>query len=276
MKISIHPLFFAVMIFCSFFGGFMITVIYVLTALLHECGHIFCARRLGFQCEKIKLMPYGAAAVCDIDGISAADEIKVALAGPAVNAAICVALGGLWWFFPDTYAFTDTVMFASATMLAVNMLPAYPLDGGRVCKCALSRLFSPKIAAIVGRIFALVLAAACIALFFIFGYNLTCLFLALFLVCSAAERAQQAVKINFSSRNRLRRGMEVKYVLVDGSLTFKDAFKFLDDKKYLVLQLYDGGIADEITQDELYDLAVDRGIYDKVFGENENKGGGRR
>ena len=102
MKISIHPLFFAVLIFSALFGGLLICIICVLTALLHECGHIFCAARYGYECERIRLMPYGAAAVCDIDGLSAVDEIKLALAGPAVNAAICVATAGLWGFFPPT------------------------------------------------------------------------------------------------------------------------------------------------------------------------------
>ena len=100
MKLSVHPLFFAVMLFCALFGGLPSALICLMTALLHESGHIFCAARMGFKCEKVKIMPYGAAAMCDVDGIRAGDEIKLALAGPAVNAAVCVALAGLWWFFP--------------------------------------------------------------------------------------------------------------------------------------------------------------------------------
>lgn len=265
MKISIHPLFFAVIIFGAFFGGLPITLIFVMTALLHECGHIFCAQRLGFKCERIKIMPYGAAAVCDIEGIKVGDEIALALAGPAVNAALCVGLAGLWWFFPDTYAFTDTLMAANLSMLAVNLLPAYPLDGGRVAKCLFSKLFGARVAEIILKAIAAVVAGVFIALFFVFGYNLTLLFFALFLLCSAIEKSPKAVRVNFSSGNKLKRGLEVKYVLCDNTLTYKDAFKKLDDKRYLVLQLYDNGIADEITQDELYEQAAQHSIYDRVF-----------
>ena len=272
MKISIHPLFFAVIIFCAFFGGLPITLIFVMTALLHECGHIFCAQKLGFKCEKIKIMPYGAAAVCDIEGINTGDEIALALAGPAVNAVFCVALAGLWWFFPDTYAFTDTLMGANLSMLAVNLLPAYPLDGGRVARCLFTRLFGARAALIILKVIAAIVAGVFIALFFVFGYNLTLLFFALFLLCSAIEKSPKAVRVNFSSGNKLKRGLEVKYVLCDNSLTYKDAIKKLDDKRYLVLQLHDGnGIADEITQDELYEQACDHSIYDKVF---DGDGGG--
>ena len=269
MKISIHPLFFGVIIFCAFFGGLPVTLIFVMTALLHECGHIFCAEKMGFKCEKIKIMPYGAAAVCDIEGIRTGDEIKLALAGPAVNLTFCVALAGLWWFFPDTYAFTDILMGANLSMLVVNLLPAYPLDGGRVARCLLAKLFGDRAAIIVLRSIAAVVAGVFIALFFAFGYNLTLLFFALFLLCSAIEKSPKAERINFSSGNRLKRGLEVKYVLCDSSLTYKDAIKKLDEKRYLVLQLYDNGIADEITQDELYEQASMHSVYDRVFEEED-------
>lgn len=262
MKISIHPLFFAVLIFSALFGGLLICIICVLTALLHECGHIFCAARYGYECERIRLMPYGAAAVCDIDGISAADEIKLALAGPAVNAAICVATAGLWWFFPQTYAYTDIIMYASLAMLAVNLLPAYPLDGGRVAGCLLSRLFGQKIADVVLRVLNLIVASALAAAFF-FCANATLLVFALFLLCSAFEKRSPAVRINFSSPSRLRRGQEIKCVLVDGKLTVLAAVRLLDDKRYLILRNRDDG--SELTQDQLYAVISERGIYDSVW-----------
>lgn len=269
MKITVHPLFFAIILLSALFGGFFISIIFTLTALLHECGHVFCAARMGYRCEKIKLMPYGAAAVCDIEGIRWREEVALALAGPAVNAAICVFVAGLWWFYPQTYAYTDTVMAASAVMLAVNLLPAYPLDGGRVARCVLTRFFSERTADITLRVSNVVVAAVFIALFFVLNHNFTLLTFALFLLCSVFEKPNKMVKINFSSAGRLKRGMEVKYVLVDGSLTYKDAVRLLDDKRYLVLQLYDGAVADEITQDELYEQMTDHGIYDRVFGETE-------
>ena len=73
MKFTLHPLFIAIGLLSAIFGGLTVFIIYALTALLHECGHIFCAARLGYRCEKVSLMPYGAAAVCDTEGISAAD-----------------------------------------------------------------------------------------------------------------------------------------------------------------------------------------------------------
>ncbi|MDE7076837.1 MAG: hypothetical protein K2O62_05900, partial [Clostridia bacterium] len=232
MKVKIHPLFFATMLFCALFGGLPSALICLVTALMHESGHIFCAARMGFKCETVKIMPYGAAAMCDVDGIRAGDEIRLALAGPLVNAAVCVALAGLWWFFPESYAYTDTIMRANVAMLAVNLLPAYPLDGGRVAGCVLAKLFKKRTALIILKVIASLCAAALFVAFFFSGYNPTLIMFSLFLVCSAIEKTPSAELINFSSEGKLKRGIEVKYVLCDKNLTYKDAFKRLDDKRY--------------------------------------------
>ena len=169
MKLTVHPLFLLVGLLSALFGGLPMFIISAVTALLHECGHIFCAARMGFECKNIKLMPYGAAAVCDIEGISPKDEIKLALAGPLVNLILCIAVAGLWWFYPVTYAYTDTVFAANASMLIINLLPAYPLDGGRVAGGALTKFLKPKTVNLVLRGAALVFAAALLVVFFLCG-----------------------------------------------------------------------------------------------------------
>ncbi len=266
MKIKIHPLFLLVMLLCAVFGGLTNILLCLMTALLHECGHIFYAARNGFTCSEVKIMPYGASAVYDIEGIRAGEELKLALAGPFVNAYICVFLAGLWWFFPESYAYTDTVMRANIAMLTVNLLPAYPLDGGRALRCVMRKFFTERTSVIMIKVIAALCAAGLIAAFFFTGYNLSLAVLAIFLVLSIFEKAPQTRLINFSSQCRLKRGVEVKYILCDENVTFLQAFKLLEDKRYIVLQLMrDGAVADEITQDELYEAALCHSVYDRVF-----------
>lgn len=269
MKIAIHPLFFAVGLASALFGGLPEFVIYTLTALLHECGHIFCARSMGFECRGIKLAPYGASAECRLDGINPKDEVKLALAGPLVNACICVALAGLWWFVPVTYAYTDTAMQASAVMLAINLLPAYPLDGGRVARCVLERFFGERAANIAVRALSPLFACGFVALY-IFGIvGASALVFAAFLVLSAFERPVPAARINFCTQSALARGAEVKYILADDNMTYRRAIKFLDEKRYVIFVCKKR----QLTQDELYEGFLTHSLYDGIFAEEGEQAG---
>ncbi|MDE6585385.1 MAG: hypothetical protein K2K80_01730 [Clostridia bacterium] len=264
MKITVHPLFLAVGLLSAVFGGLPTFLICTLTALLHECGHIFCAQRLGYDCTKVSLMPFGAAAVCDIEGISAADEAKLALAGPFVNMVLCVSCAGLWWFFPPSYAYTDIVFYANAGMLFLNLLPAYPLDGGRLAKCLLSKFMRGKAANIALRAVS-VLVVAGLVLIFVFLYrNISLIAVAALLLVSAFTKPQPAQKINFAAKKK-KRGRDIRYVILGEEATFRDALRFMDGSRYLVLQLYGDTFLDEITEDELYEKLLTASIYDKIL-----------
>ena len=264
MKITLHPLFIALGIATAIFGGLPIYLIYALTALLHECGHIFCASRMGFKCEKVSLMPYGASVICDTEGIRAWDEVKLALAGPAVNLFLCVLCAGLWWFFPITYAFTDTVFYANGVMLAINLLPAYPLDGGRAISSMLGLFMQKRRAKIILRAMS-VITSVCLVFVFIFAYNgISLLIFALFLLCSAFERDGVLQRLSYRAK-KIKRGREMRHIMLTEKSTFKDALRYVDDGKYCVFKYFSDGMLDEITEEELFELLETHSIYDRVF-----------
>lgn len=264
MKITLHPLFIALGIAAAIFGGLPLYLIYALTALLHECGHIFYASKLGFRCEKVSLMPYGAAAICDTDGIRAKDEIFLALAGPATNAFLCVLCAGLWWFYPETYAYTDAVFSANAVMLAINLLPVYPLDGGRALGCLLSTFISKRRIKLILRVNGVGAALAAVFVFAFAYRNLSLLIFAFFLFVSASCRDVALTRKPFFAK-KIKRGREMRHVMLSESSTFKDALRYVDDSKYCIFQYYADGVLDEITEEELYELLQSRTIYDRVF-----------
>lgn len=263
MKFRFHPLFLALGVAAACFHALPIYLICVLTALLHECGHIFYAARLGFKCEKISLMPYGASAICDTEGIRARDEVRLALAGPLVNALICVICAGLWWFFPVTYAYTDTVFSANAAMLVINLLPAYPLDGGRVASCLLGLFLTKRKVKIALRILSGVVSLACVLFFILLIRNITLLIFAVFLLFSALTREGVLSRIDYTSK-KLARGREVRHVMLSENSTFKDALRYINEGKYCIFDFYSDGMLDEICEEELFEMLQEHSIYDKI------------
>ena len=117
---------------------------YSFAVVLHEIAHYVVASKLFYHCKEIQLGIFGAVLYGDFQDVAGADRVKIALAGPLANVALCLVCLALWWIVPDSYFFTESFFTANATMACVNMLPCYPLDGGRVLTGALEAKLGKK------------------------------------------------------------------------------------------------------------------------------------
>lgn len=251
----LHPLFLLVGVWYACTGELFLFLMSALVAVQHECAHAFAAAKLGYKLNAIVLMPFGAVIDGDLRGISFKDEIFVALCGPLCNLATALFFVAMWWLHPALYAFTDTACFISLSIALINLLPAYPLDGGRILKCALIRLFlhtsvqqnkAEKRAEIVCRAVAFVISALFILAFFMLlrqkTLNVTLLIFGIFLlVGNLGNRNKDAVysRMDLSCKKALERGVEIRRVAVLRDCTLKDALRFLTRGVFLVLEVYD-------------------------------------
>lgn len=110
--------------------------------LLHELGHSLVARRHGIEIEEIDLWLLGGVARMSGYPKAAADELRFAAAGPAVTAAIAAAFALIAVALPSSTppalrAVVDYELFVNAAILAFNLIPAFPLDGGRIARALL-------------------------------------------------------------------------------------------------------------------------------------------
>ena len=147
--------------------------------VLHELGHALMARRFGVVTRDIILLPIGGVARLERMPRNPRQELLVAVAGPAVNVALALVLftivrltgplpaGNLYDFDPllSVRGFLYQLVFVNVVLALFNMLPAFPMDGGRVLRALLAMRMSSYvratgIAARIGRVLALVLAAA--------------------------------------------------------------------------------------------------------------------
>lgn len=144
--------------------------------VLHELGHALTARRYGIRTRDIILLPIGGVARLERMPRDPRQELLVALAGPAVNVAIAIVLYALVRLTgtapsADLYAvdilastrdFAYQLVFVNIMLAVFNLIPAFPMDGGRVLRALLAMRMSSyvratAIAARVGRVLAVVL-----------------------------------------------------------------------------------------------------------------------
>ncbi|KAF0120551.1 MAG: peptidase M50, partial [Methylocystaceae bacterium] len=165
--------------------------------VLHEFGHIFMARRYGIVSPVITLLPIGGVADMESMPDKPRQELLIALAGPAVNLVIAALL----ILFLGAVDFSDAIQIGDPSvnllkrlaavnifLAAFNLIPAFPMDGGRVLRAALSIWIgkgrATRIAAQIGQGFAFLLG-----FLGLFG-NPLLLFIAIFVYIAAAGEAQ--------------------------------------------------------------------------------------
>jgi len=158
---------------------------------LHELGHSVVARAKGSHIMQIMLYPFGGAAMMSSIPTRPLDEVLVAVAGPAVS--LLLGIGGLLLasFYKIPLSFELGAI--NLGLFIFNLVPAFPMDGGRVLRALLSikagRLKATKIAANIGTIFCLLFVAG--GLFYLHSFMLAFIGGYLYVVGQAEYRMVQ-------------------------------------------------------------------------------------
>jgi len=178
--------------------GVVFIVLIFACVLAHEFGHIFAARRYGIRTPEVTLWPIGGVASLERIPEKPREELVVALAGPAVNVVIAALLLLILGASLDSAAMTEfenpraglMARLAAANIFLVifNLIPAFPMDGGRVLRALLamrrSHADATRIAARIGQGAAFLFALA--GLF----VNPMLIVIGLFIYLAAAAEAQ--------------------------------------------------------------------------------------
>ena len=190
--------------------------------LLHEFGHAFMARQHGVRVHDVSLSAVGGVARMEQLPADPRAEVLIAMAGPAANFALVVALAPLVLligvvsgfssledyastvFHPSLPGLTTTLLYANVLIIIFNLMPAFPMDGGRVFRAGLTTIFGreagTRIAVLVGEVF-----AGLLLLFSLFVAQSVILVLLSAFVMVVAYAEDRAVRVE-SAMRRMRVG----------------------------------------------------------------------
>jgi Zn-dependent protease len=224
-------------------------LLFFLSVLLHELGHAVVAIRNGIGISGIDLWMFGGVARMERDTTSPGVEFRVAVAGPIVTlviVAVCFAAGSAissaddvlrgTRFETGAFGATTAVLSYLATvnfiLLAFNLIPGFPLDGGRIARAIAwwrtgDRTKATRLAAHLGRGFAYLMMGAGIALFLFAGSLISgiwLVFVGIFLNSAARQAEYQAEVTGRIEGLRVADVMDSEPVAVPAELPLDRAF----------------------------------------------------
>ncbi len=203
--------------------------------LAHEFGHIFTARAFGVATPDVTLLPIGGLARLERIPEEPYQELLIAIAGPLVNVAIAIALvlfAGAHLHAGDLYAvesprvsMLDRLAAVNIFLAVFNMIPAFPMDGGRVLRALLATKLgfvrATGVAAAIGQAVAFGLGFT--GLF----YNPMLIFIAIFVYLAAASEAHAVAMRTMSQGVPVSTAMMTQYATLTPDAPVEEAVQTL-------------------------------------------------
>lgn len=200
-----------------------------LCVVLHEFGHAFAAKAFGINTRDITLLPIGGVARLERMPEEPVQELIIAVAGPLVNVVIALGLfvvGGAQALFNRSTVegggLIAQLLTINIMLVLFNLLPAFPMDGGRVLRALLATRMSyaraTQVAATVGQGFAFIFG-----FLGLFGPNPFLLFIALFVYIGASQEAALAQMKDVSRRFPVSSAMVREFRTLPENATLEEA-----------------------------------------------------
>ncbi|MFB6278434.1 MAG: site-2 protease family protein [Salinibacter sp.] len=213
-------------------SGMGLVVAVFVCVILHELGHALTAKRFGVPTRSITLYPIGGLARLERIPSEPMKEFWIAIGGPVVNIVIAVVLGALLLITGGTFApdalgapgqhLVASLMWINAVLAGFNLLPAFPMDGGRVLRSLLALrqdyARATQTAANVGQAMAILFG-----LIGIMWFNPVLLFIALFVYVGAQQESKQAMYRAFTEGTPVRQAMVTRFATLAADDTLDDA-----------------------------------------------------
>ena len=212
------------------------------TVLLHELGHSLAAKRYNIKTKDITLLPIGGLARLESIPEKPTEELVVAIAGPAVNIVLALVTS-FFITIPDIKELTVQLsgginsgnfflnFFIVNIWLAVfNLIPAFPMDGGRVLRALLAMKFERHIATNIAATIGQVIAVG----FVIIGFFISpfLIIIGLFIFIAAKAESEYTTAKSILSGYKVKDVLMKEYKTIDANATIKTAVHILLNGQY--------------------------------------------
>ncbi len=265
IKTEVHFTFFLLIILVTLTGNLLIAISSAFFSLFHELAHATAAQALGYHPQKISAGLFGGVLYLSETAIRPLHELLIHLAGPASNIVIAAILYMISFFYPETWV--SELILCNLILGIFNLMPFYPLDGGKIIGLYLTYFFgygkADRFSEIFSRIFAIFLF---LLGFYLVQYNLMnlliCALAINLAIVSRADNRFLFYKLTKRIEER-RQSFKPKMVVCDQHI---QAMKILQAYRPYEARLFTivnrkGSYKGQLSEEEVLSGIYDCGIY---------------
>lgn len=271
-SLRIHPATFLFLILLLITGYGSVLIPYMISIIIHELSHATVAKKLGYCLDKIWILPYGASISFKEHFFNPEDEVKIAIAGPLSNVILLVLTVSLWWIFPPSYVHTYSFAISNFSIAAFNLLPAFPLDGGRVLNSILKTKLKASVATKISTALNFFFSVCFLILFVIscfhtinFSFGLVAVFLFIGIIEGFFQGTYYPILSNLSKRPR--QILAVKSFCVSSAVPlYKVLSQISRNKLNIIYVRYPSGQIKIISEEKLKKV-LEESSLEKQIGE---------
>ena len=239
--------------------------------VLHEFGHVLAARGYGIRTPDITLLPIGGVARLERMPRKPSEELVVAISGPMVNVIIAAAIWlvfGIETAFHPGYdflksgGFFEKLMMWNIFMVAFNLIPAFPMDGGRVLRAVFAMFMeygaATRRAASIGQGIAMMVA---IYMLLNHTFHPMLLLICFFIFMAAGQEAASVTQEEATRNLRVRDAMLTDFRTLPPEATLRDGVELLlsgSQQDFPVLDSH-GGMQGMLTRRDLISALAEKG-----------------
>jgi len=251
IDIKIHKMLIVLIIIAAFLGYIENIMIIFIIIFIHDFIHTIVSYLLNLKVKEIELTPFGGVAkVESIFELNPVSEILIAAAGPLSNIMIIMILVVIDAYYKIPWKNLSLIIDYNLMIAGFNLLPALPLDGGRILRAILSTVLGFKkgttIAANCGKILAVFLMIWGIYGVFYGFINFTVFIIAIFMMMTSIKEHRMASyillrDITYKKDTLIKEGsMPIKQMVVRKSMTIRNVIeKFVPHRYHMILVIDD-------------------------------------
>lgn len=234
----VHPCLIILLVYLLICNGLECLLVFILVTFFHEIGHTIVAKKLGYHIDNIFITPYGASLNYKESTFDGQDELLIALAGPLCNIILGTIISAIWWVYPTFYNISNMFVKQSFLFSFFNLLPCFPLDGGRIFLNLFSQSIERKKIIKILMIFNIIFTSLFFLLFILScfkDFNPTFALAGIFMILGLLDGNTQAkYKLISSYSKKTKNFAKIKILYVNERTTLLKMIKKIDNNKFII------------------------------------------